>query len=76
MELDWIDQLFGCFIQVFGPQLIRKISYTFLSQDSHVNLKSQKSKDTEGEHSQNDDVTQVFDGFNHGTDNRFEACKQ
>ena len=51
MELDWIDQLFGCFIQVFGPQLIRKISYTFLSQDSHVNLKSQKSKDTKGEHS-------------------------
>ena len=55
--------------------LFETLPNTFLGKDPHINLKSQKSKDTEGEHSQNDDVTQVFDGFNHGTDNRFEACK-
>ena len=62
----------GCILVPFG-QLFRKVFDTLLSQYTHVDLESQQCKNTQGEYSQNNDIAQIFDGFDHGTDNRFEA---
>ena len=62
----------GCILVPFGI-LFRKVFDTLLSQYTHVNLESQQRKNTQGEYSQNNDIAQILDGFNHGTDNRFEA---
>lgn len=53
--------------------VLRKVLYTFLREDPHVNLKTHQRKDGEGEHRQDYHIAQVLHGFYHSADNGFQT---
>ena len=67
------EKVFGGLSVVFILLHLWEVLDALLSEDTHVNLKSQEREHTQGEHSQDNDIAQIFDGFDHGTDNRLEA---
>ena len=44
-------------VNVLSGQIIRKVFDTLLSEHTHINLQTQERKDTEWEHSKNNDIT-------------------
>lgn len=65
-------------LPIFGGEItpgaiLRKVFYTLLREDPHVNLKAHERKDGEGEHRQDYHIAQVLHGFYHSADNGFQT---
>lgn len=63
-------------IEVLDRQLLGEVANALLRKHAHVDLQPEEGEHTQGEHSQNDDVAQIFHRLDHGTDDRFEAWKK
>jgi hypothetical protein len=68
------DESLPIFVGEITPgAVLRKVLYTLLREDPHVNLKAHQRKDGEGEHRQDYHITQVLHGFYHSADNGFQT---
>ena len=60
---------------VLAGQFVWEVADAFLSEDAHVNLESKESENAEGEHSENDDIPEIFHRLDHGTNDGLQACE-